>query len=222
MRPRMTRMRTWTRMMRCVAREGEQAPRARAYIHHAGTCCVFLVPPSPARPPVQADEERMGKWSVAEDKTLKKAVEELGGGQWERIALEFFAGRHTHVQCQVRWNKVIKPGLVKGPWKAEEDQIILRCLSEGITKWSEIAERIPGRIGKQCRERYFNHLDRTCLHARRSCACSPCARATRACLGTHRQLRARARARTRCSGHQQEPVVAGRGYHLGARADAYW
>ncbi|RYE83243.1 MAG: hypothetical protein EOO65_04285 [Methanosarcinales archaeon] len=136
----------------------------------------------------------MGKWSVAEDKTLKKAVEELGGGQWERIALEFFAGRHTHVQCQVRWNKVIKPGLVKGPWKAEEDQIILRCLSEGITKWSEIAERIPGRIGKQCRERYFNHLDRTCLHARRSCACSLCARATRACMGTHRRLRARTHA----------------------------
>jgi len=56
--------------------------------------------------------------------------------------------------------QVIKPGLVKGPWKPEEDAIILKCLADGITKWSEIAERIAGRIGKQCRERYFNHLDR--------------------------------------------------------------
>ena len=29
----------------------------------------------------------------------------------------------------------------------------------GITKWSEIAARTVGRIGKQCRERWFNHLD---------------------------------------------------------------
>ena len=28
-----------------------------------------------------------------------------------------------------------------------------------LTKWSEVAERIPGRIGKQCRERWHNHLN---------------------------------------------------------------
>ena len=27
------------------------------------------------------------------------------------------------------------------------------------TKWSVIASKLPGRIGKQCRERWFNHLD---------------------------------------------------------------
>ena len=31
--------------------------------------------------------------------------------------------------------------------------------TQGITKWSDIAERIPGRLGKQCRERWLNHLD---------------------------------------------------------------
>ena len=55
---------------------------------------------------------------------------------------------------------MLKPGLVKGPWKQEEDAVIIRCLQSGVTKWSEIADHIPGRIGKQCRERYFNHLDR--------------------------------------------------------------
>ncbi len=28
----------------------------------------------------------------------------------------------------------------------------------GNFKWSTLAERLPGRIGKQCRERWFNHL----------------------------------------------------------------
>jgi hypothetical protein len=31
----------------------------------------------------------------------------------------------------------------------------------GTTKWSQIALHVPGRIGKQCRERWFNHLDPT-------------------------------------------------------------
>lgn len=37
------------------------------------------------------------------------------------------------------------------------------CVSEcgGVdkVKWATIAEKLPGRIGKQCRERWFNHLD---------------------------------------------------------------
>lgn len=55
--------------------------------------------------------------------------------------------------------QVLRPGLVKGPWTKDEDDTIVECINAGVTKWSEIAARIPGRIGKQCRERWFNHLD---------------------------------------------------------------
>ena len=55
--------------------------------------------------------------------------------------------------------QVLRPGLVKGPWTKDEDDTIVSCIEQGVTKWSEIAARIPGRIGKQCRERWFNHLD---------------------------------------------------------------
>jgi len=37
----------------------------------------------------------------------------------------------------------LKPGLVKGPWTPEEDEIIVNCRKMGMKKWSEIAERIP-------------------------------------------------------------------------------
>lgn len=50
---------------------------------------------------------------------------------------------------------------MKGPWTKEEDQKIIDCITQNITKWSEIAERVEGRVGKQCRERWFNHLDPT-------------------------------------------------------------
>ena len=35
----------------------------------------------------------------------------------------------------------------------------MEAIKSGMTKWSEIATKVPGRIGKQCRERWFNHLD---------------------------------------------------------------
>jgi Myb-like DNA-binding domain len=38
---------------------------------------------------------------------------------------------------------------------------MLRGLVEehGSKKWSQIAMGLPGRSGKQCRERWLNHLD---------------------------------------------------------------
>lgn len=53
----------------------------------------------------------------------------------------------------------VQNGAVKGPWTKEEDQKIIDCITQNITKWSEIAEHVEGRVGKQCRERWFNHLD---------------------------------------------------------------
>ena len=53
-------------------------------------------------------------------------------------------------------------GRVKGPWSKEEDELLASLVAEyGAKKWSTIAERVPGRIGKQCRERWLNHLDMT-------------------------------------------------------------
>ena len=49
---------------------------------------------------------------------------------------------------------------VKGPWTAEEDNIVMQLVAEhGPHHWSLIASHLPGRIGKQCRERWHNHLN---------------------------------------------------------------
>jgi hypothetical protein len=49
---------------------------------------------------------------------------------------------------------VLNPDLVKGPWTAEEDAKVVDLVNtHGAKKWSPIiANRLPGRIGKQCRE----------------------------------------------------------------------
>ena len=63
----------------------------------------------------------MGKWNTQEDRALKKLVEELGSScNWERVSIDLFAGRHTAVQCQARWNKVRWVPLV-GAWAASTE-----------------------------------------------------------------------------------------------------
>lgn len=50
--------------------------------------------------------------------------------------------------------------IIKGPWTAEEDSIVTSLVSQyGPHHWSLIASHLPGRIGKQCRERWHNHLN---------------------------------------------------------------
>lgn len=49
---------------------------------------------------------------------------------------------------------------MKGPWTPEEDEMVRKLVAElGTKKWSQIAQRLEGRLGKQCRERWYNHLD---------------------------------------------------------------
>lgn len=49
---------------------------------------------------------------------------------------------------------------VKGNWKKEEDLLLMKLVREhGARNWSKIAEKFEFRVGKQCRERWHNHLN---------------------------------------------------------------
>jgi hypothetical protein len=113
---------------------------------------------SAAKAKSQKRRASMGKWSEEEDELLRRAVKEFGGKNWKKIAARL-QGR-TDVQCLHRWQKVLRPGLVKGPWTTEEDATVVELVKKfGTKKWSLIARQLNGRLGKQCRERWYNHLD---------------------------------------------------------------
>ncbi|KAG6389492.1 hypothetical protein SASPL_150960 [Salvia splendens] len=68
------------------------------------------------------------------------------------------------VQCLHRWQKVLNPELIRGPWSKEEDEIIVGLVNKyGPKKWSSIAQHLPGRIGKSGKllstARWHNHLN---------------------------------------------------------------
>ncbi|CAG9334473.1 unnamed protein product [Blepharisma stoltei] len=107
---------------------------------------------------IETPKQNKHWWTPEEDEMLKELVSQFGAKNWKEIA-RFFENR-TDVQCLHRWQKVLSPGLVKGQWTKEEDEIVIRLVKKyGPRYWSTIASNLPGRIGKQCRERWHNHLN---------------------------------------------------------------
>ena len=58
-----------------------------------------------------------GNWTAEEDELLRNAVQQYGGRNWKKISDQI--PERTDVQCLHRWQKVLRPGLVKGPWTPE-------------------------------------------------------------------------------------------------------
>ncbi|CAK6958746.1 v-myb avian myeloblastosis viral oncogene homolog-like 2b [Scomber scombrus] len=98
------------------------------------------------------------KWTQEEDDKLKALVQKVGQNDWKYIAS--FIPSHTEHQCQHRWFKVLDPELVKGPWTKEEDEKVIELVHlYGNKQWAVVAKHLKGRLGKQCRERWHNHLN---------------------------------------------------------------
>ncbi|XP_036843868.1 v-myb avian myeloblastosis viral oncogene homolog-like 2a isoform X3 [Oncorhynchus mykiss] len=98
------------------------------------------------------------KWTHEEDENLKILVHNFGNSDWTTIA-SFLPGR-TEYQCMHRYMKALDPDLIKGTWTKEEDDKVIELVSKyGTKQWAMVARHLKGRQGKQCRERWHNHLN---------------------------------------------------------------
>jgi hypothetical protein len=98
------------------------------------------------------------RWTGPEDQLLLHLLRTGDHPNWTDLAFHF-PGK-TAQQVSERWSKVVDPALVKGSWTRQEDETIIEYVSQyGTKNWAKLADMLPGRIGKQCRERWRNHLD---------------------------------------------------------------
>lgn len=49
---------------------------------------------------------------------LKDAVRKYGPNAWRKVA-DAFENDRSELQCQLRWQKVLNPSVIKGPWTKE-------------------------------------------------------------------------------------------------------
>jgi len=86
---------------------------------------------------------------------------------WEPIAKEHNRNK-TAKECHERWIRYLKPGVRKGQWQDHEDAIVVEAVTNSaeqpFTRWSDLAQRLPGRVGKQIRDRWVNHLNPNINH----------------------------------------------------------
>ena len=111
---------------------------------------------APTRSRSRTRQSTSSTWSAAEDSLLSELVRQKV--DWNIIGTRF-PGR-TSKQVLAHWKKVANPSIVRGSWTGDEDKMILTWVAaNGPRKWSMLADMMPGRIAKQCRERWCNHLD---------------------------------------------------------------
>ncbi|GAA5885688.1 hypothetical protein JCM16303_003115 [Sporobolomyces ruberrimus] len=102
------------------------------------------------------------KWTTEDDKTLREELERADGkASWTAVARNAFPdGKFTKADCVERWKILSKPQSQKGPWTAGEDNVLRSLVHKyGCEKWVLIANDLGTRSGKQCRERWHNHLN---------------------------------------------------------------
>ncbi|XP_072552773.1 v-myb avian myeloblastosis viral oncogene homolog-like 2a [Salminus brasiliensis] len=106
----------------------------------------------------KASEKARLRWTQHEDDDLISLVQKFGTQNWDSVA-GCLPGR-SEQECKYRYTAVLDPALIKGTWTKEEDNTLIELVTKfGDKKWAKIAKHLKGRRGKQCRERWHNHLD---------------------------------------------------------------
>jgi hypothetical protein len=114
---------------------------------------------APTRNRTRNITSRNQKWTTEEDALLHQIVQSNDQAINWKAAESQFPGK-TSQQLFERWTKVLDPRLLKGSWTRQKDEVIIGFVHQyGCTAWTKLAHMLPGRIGKQCRERWFNHLN---------------------------------------------------------------
>eukprot|EP00924_Labyrinthula_sp_SR-Ha-C_P004073 augustus_masked-scaffold_3-processed-gene-13.60-mRNA-1 protein AED:0.10 eAED:0.10 QI:0/-1/0/1/-1/1/1/0/200 len=112
---------------------------------------------------------KSGRWSQEEDEALRCVVAKIGSRSWVEVA-QFLRNR-TGNQCMQRWCQVLRPGLRKGAWTVEEDNLLREVVYDHlgerihekpfprIKSWKFTEEALSWRTSKQCRERWVLSLN---------------------------------------------------------------
>ena len=98
-------------------------------------------------------------WTKEEDQKLLLLVDLHGVQKFRLIAQEL---NKTLLKTHQRYYKLIGENKYDNnrKWTPEEDAILTRIIQrDGSSKWQNVAEHLPGRLPKQCRERWLYRIN---------------------------------------------------------------
>ncbi|MCD7453995.1 Myb- protein Hv1 [Datura stramonium] len=101
---------------------------------------------------------KKGAWTSKEDMLLTQYIKEHGEATGWRSLPKKAGLLRCGKSCRLRWVNYLKPGLKRGNFKPEEDDLIIRLYSLLGSRWSLIAGRIPGRTDNDIKNYWNTHL----------------------------------------------------------------
>ncbi|PIN03928.1 Transcription factor, Myb superfamily [Handroanthus impetiginosus] len=100
---------------------------------------------------------KKGPWTLEEDQTLLRYIQEHGHGSWR--ALPSKAGlRRCGKSCRLRWTKYLRPDIKRGKFSLEEEQTIMQLHALLGNRWSAIATHLPKRTDNEIKNYWNTHL----------------------------------------------------------------
>ncbi|KDP31180.1 hypothetical protein JCGZ_11556 [Jatropha curcas] len=97
---------------------------------------------------------RRGLWTAEEDAKLLAYVSKHGTGNWS--ALPKKAGlRRCGKSCRLRWTNYLRPDLKHDTFTPHEEELIVRLHAAIGSRWSIIAQQLPGRTDNDIKN-YWN------------------------------------------------------------------
>ena len=101
------------------------------------------------------ERRKTRQWNESEDNRLLMGVRLFGIDNWNAIAKYVGNGR-LRSQCMQRWSRGLDPRISKKQWTKEEEEKLLRLVSEYKDRsWTRISAHFGNRSDVQCRYKYI-------------------------------------------------------------------
>ncbi|XP_057994950.1 transcription factor MYB1-like [Hevea brasiliensis] len=96
-------------------------------------------------------------WTALEDKMLMDYVSIHGEGKLDRVAKKKGL-KKCGKSCRFRWLKYLRPGIKRGNFSEDEEELIIRLHKLLGNRWSLIAGRLLGRTDNEIKNHWNTNL----------------------------------------------------------------
>ncbi|XP_022768542.1 myb-related protein 306-like [Durio zibethinus] len=100
---------------------------------------------------------KKGPWTPGEDIILVSYIQEHGPGNWRSVPSNTGLLRCSK-SCRLRWTNYLRPGIKRGNFTEQEEQMIIHLQALLGNRWAAIASYLPQRTDNDIKNYWNTHL----------------------------------------------------------------